>query len=155
VTATIPVDEEVDATPKRRRLLVVLVLLLVLGGAAAGAWLVFGPAGDAEAAEEEPEPDGAVVTLEPQTTTLGEQGLQHARVGIAIVLAEGEDPMVVDQHAPLLQDALVAELAEVGADELRSSEGSAALRASLSGHAKRIWGEEVVHRVVLTELLVQ
>lgn len=148
VTFAAPTAEVAPLRRGRGVLVVVLALLLGAGGAA---WLLLG-AGDSV---EEEVGDGPIVTLEPQTTTLGEQGLHHARIGIAVVLAEGQEPTVVDEHKPLLQDALVAELSTSSGDELRSGAGSAALREALSAHAVRIWGEDVVRRVVLTELLVQ
>lgn len=125
-----------------------LVALLLVGGGAVW-FLVLG--GDRE---PPPPEDGEIIPLEPLTTTTGEETLRHARVGIAIVLTNGEDPAVVEPSIPLLQDALLREVAGMSADQLRSVEGSEELRFRLSAHARDIWGEEVVRRVVLTELLL-
>lgn len=143
---------EVEAEGRSKKLLLIgaVVILLV---AAAAAWFFFlKPAGD----EVPPEAvDGEIVTLEPLTTTLGVSSPSHARVSLAVVLTESADPTVIDGRKALLQDALLQEIAVMDADQLRSAEGSAQLRAALTEDAQQIWGKDVVRRIVLTELLVQ
>jgi len=139
--------------PERgRRVLVVLlvILLLVAVGAAATWWFVLRAPAEARGLQ-----DGEVVVLEPLTTTLGEQSLRHARVNLAVVLVDGQEPEVVEAKAAILQDALLREVARMDADQLRSSAGSEALRVRLTEDAYEIWGDEVIRRVLLTELLVQ
>lgn len=152
-TAPAPTLLEEEAAPsggKRKLILIVLVLLLVAGGAAK---FLLGPgAEEADAAEVV---EGAVVPLEPLTTTTGTATLSHARVALALVLVEGADEVAVTERAPLLQDALLREVATLNADQLRSSEGSDQLRTALTAHAQEIWPEGEVLRVILTELLVQ
>jgi flagellar basal body-associated protein FliL len=153
VSAEVIEVEEATESRSRRTLLIVVVLAIVLTGAAAVAWfLVVAP--DADAAEEEIE-DGVILTLEPLTTTTGISGLRHARVTMAVVLADGVDPVEIEPRVALLQDALLREVATMDADQLRSTEGSDRLRAELSADAREIWDEQTVRRVVLTELLVQ
>lgn len=142
---------EDDAGGGRGKLIVILaVVVLLLGGGGGVWWFVLAP-------DEEPAPpgDGAIVAIEPLTTTTGEDTMRHARVGIAVVLVEGQLPEVLDEHLPLLQDELLREIAGMNADQLRSVAGSEELRSRMSEHAVEIWGEEVVRRVVLTELLLQ
>lgn len=143
-------DEEA-AEGERKTLKVLLIILVVVAVAAAATWwfVLRSPA------EAMPAQDGEVVVLDPLTTTMGESSLRHARVNLAVVLAEGEEVEVVGTKAPILQDALLREIAQMDADELRSSSGSEALRVRLSEQAREIWGEEVVRRVLITELLVQ
>jgi flagellar FliL protein len=143
---------EVESEGRSKKLLLVgaLVILLV---AAAAAWFFFlRPADDGVVPEAV---DGAIVTLEPLTTTLGVSQPSHARVSLAIVLTEDADPTVIDGRKALLQDALLQEIAVMDADQLRSAEGSAQLRAALTADAKAIWGDDVVRRILLTELLVK
>lgn len=143
---------EVEPEGKSKKLLLIgaVVILLV---AAAAAWFFFlKPSGE----EVPPEPvDGEIVTLEPLTTTLGVDSPSHARVSLAVVLTESADPTVIDARKALLQDALLQEIAVMDADHLRSAEGSDQLRVALTADAKAIWGEDVIRRIVLTELLVQ
>lgn len=141
-----------EATTKKSKLPLVLVLVVLLLGGGAAAWFLLGGDGDDAPAEAV---DGAIVPLEPLTTTLGEAGLRHARISVALVLADGESPSVVAPKQALLLDAVLREVARMDGDHLRSAEGSDQLRERLSGAAQDIWGEEVVRRVVLTELLVQ
>lgn len=137
----------------RKKLLVLVAALVVLGGIGAGAWLFLGSASADEPPPEEV--DGEIVPLEPLTTTVGEASLHHARVTLAVVLGAEADPLVVEERVALLQDALLREIARMDAEQLRSAEGSDGLRERLSAQAQEIWGEEVVRRVLLTELLVQ
>jgi flagellar basal body-associated protein FliL len=144
-------EESADRPRSRRRLLVLGLLALLLTGAGTGWWML-GPAG----AEEAPrDADGTIVAIPAMTTTVGRSSLHHARVSMAIVLSEEATPRDVEGSLPLLQDALLREMAGLTADELRSVEGSDALRARLTAAARQLWGEEVVRRVILTELLVQ
>jgi flagellar basal body-associated protein FliL len=145
-------DQTVEpaSPPRLRRVLPLAGVALVL--ALAGGWWLLGTA---DAAEDPMALDGAIVELPAMTTTVGERGIQHARVGLAIVLTEAADPGEIEPRQPLLQDALLRELARLDADEVRSSEGSDLLRESLSHEAQEIWGADVVRRVLLTELMVQ
>lgn len=143
--------EEAPASGGKRKLVIVLALVVV--AAAAAVWfLVLTPGGEAEAAEVA---EGAVVQLEPLTTTTGTAALHHARVALALVLAEDADEVTVTERAPLLEDALLREIATMDADLLRSADGSNQLRANLTAHAQEVWSDGEVLRVVLTELLVQ
>lgn len=143
---------EVEPEGKSKKLLLIgAVVILLLAGVAAW-WFFLKPAGD----EVPPEAvDGEIVALEPLTTTLGVASPSHARVSLAVVLTESADPTVIDDRKALLQDALLQEIAVMDADQLRSAEGSAQLRAALTEDAQTIWGDDVVRRIVLTELLVQ
>jgi flagellar protein FliL len=154
--ATTEVLQVPTAPPKggKRRLLLVVGIVMMLIGAAAAWFLILAPDGNVEDVEVALV-EGAIVTLEPQTTTLGEAKLHHARVAVAVVLAEGIDPAVVPPRAALLQDALLRELATMDVDGVRGAEGSDALRQRLSQDAREIWEEDQVIRIVLTELLVQ
>jgi flagellar basal body-associated protein FliL len=144
------VVEPAPRSSRRRLVLIagVVVLLLLLGGG----WWAFA---SADASEPPPDVDGEIVLLEPLTTTVGENGIHHARVTLAVVLTVDADSDDIEARAPLLQDALLREVAATDATTIRSAAGSDELRAQLSAEARQIWGEEVVRRVVLTELLVQ
>lgn len=132
-----------------------IVLMLVVAALVSGAAWFFLLKGDAAEAEPAPVVEGEIAVLEPQTTTLGNAGLHHARIALGVVLVEGVAPDVVPPKAALLQDALLRELATMSGDDLRSAEGSDGLRDRLSQDAREIWGEDVAVRVVLTELLLQ
>jgi flagellar FliL protein len=143
-------DEPAPSGGKRKLIVIVLVLLVAIGGGAAK-FLLGSDADEGEAEVVE----GVVVPLEPLTTTTGTATLSHARVALALVLVEGADEVTVMERAPLLQDALLREVATMNADQLRSSEGSDQLRVALTAHAQEVWPEGEVLRVILTELLVQ
>ena len=145
--------ESMTAGKGRSRILLVVVgVVAVLLFGIAG-WLFLGGGGPEEPSAEAV--DGPIVALEPLTTTVGEASLQHARVTLAVVLTQAADPNVVEPRVALLKDALLREVARLDAGELRSAEGSDGLRERLSAEAQEIWGEQVVRRVLITELLVQ
>lgn len=148
-TETVLVVEEEGEETARGRLPLLLVALALLMTAAGGAWWFLG--------DREPAPpsDGEVVVIPPMTTTTGNASLRHARISMGIVLVDGASPDEITQKLPLLQDALLQAVAEMSAEQLRSLSGSDGLRARLSDEAIEIWGEEVVRRVILTELMVQ
>lgn len=152
MTAT-DIDTETAATTtgRGRKL---LLAVLVIAVAVAAAWFFLLREVPEAAADVEVE-DGLIVGLDPLTTTTGEAARQHARVAMSLVLAEGITADVVTDRAPLLQDALLREVARMDGDELRSAAGSDQLRAELTAAAQGIWTEGEVRRVVLTELLVQ
>jgi flagellar protein FliL len=141
------------APPRGRRRLLVIAVVLVAVAATAG-WFLVGPGAGSEAVADEVV-EGTVLPLPPLTTTTGIASPHHARVALGLVLVEGADEGVVAARTPLLQDALLREIATVDADQLRSAAGSDELRQNLTAHAQTIWPDGEVLRVVLTELLVQ
>lgn len=150
--ATVEAEVAPDQEPTRRRWPVLVVLLvLVLGGVGAGGWWWLA----AEGGEPEEHEDGDVIDLEPMTATVGENGLRHVRVAMSIVLVDGVGPDEVRPRTALLRDQLIRHVASTDADRIRTEDGSDALRRSLTEAAHEIWGEDIVRRVVLTELLVQ
>jgi flagellar protein FliL len=150
-TVTLEPDLEVEPPKKRLKLYLAILLAVIVGGAAAAFFLL---GGDAEAQEEPDVVEGSIVQLEPQTTTLGAGPMEHARVAVAVVLAEGVAVEVVEPRAALLRDALLRELAAMDGESLRTVTGSDQLRDRLSAEAREIWEDGEVVRVVLTELVV-
>lgn len=146
-----PLEEDEEASGGKRKLLVIVLAVLLAVGAGVY-FLVLAPSDGAEASEVV---EGEVLQLEALTTTTGTAALHHARVALALVLAEGVDGEAITARSPLLEDALLREVATMNADVLRSAEGSNQLRANLTAHAQEIWPDGEVIRVVLTELLVQ
>lgn len=143
-------EDEGSKGPRRTLRVLLIILVVVLVGAVAAWWFLLRTPPEAA-----PPQDGEVVVLEPLTTTLGESSLRHARVNLGVVLVEGQEPELVETKAAILQDALLREVARMDADQLRSSSGSEGLRQRLTEEAHGIWSEEVVRRVLITELLVQ
>jgi hypothetical protein len=111
-----------------------LVLLVLLLAAVAGGWWFLGRRRRRRAPADV---DGEIVAAPPLTTTVGT--VEPApRPGVAGDRADrGRRPRGRRRRLPLLQDALLREMAAMDADELRSAEGSDALRARLSVAARR------------------
>jgi flagellar protein FliL len=150
-TVTLEPDLELEPPAKKRWKLYLAVLVAVIAGGAAAAFFLLGGGGPEEEIEVV---EGEIVQLEAQTTTLGEGPAVHARVAIAVVLAEGVAVEVIPPRTPLLRDALLRELAVMDSDTLRTVAGSDQLRQRLTADAQEIWEEGEVVRIVLTELVV-
>lgn len=157
---TAPPDQAVEpdapapARPRRRRWL--LLLVVVLAAAGTGGWLLLGPSAATEdAGPPSPPAEGAVVEVGTLTTNLAGSGGHFARVGLALVLAEGEDAAAVADRFALVKDAAIGELGQIEAGRLQAAGGSAVLRERLTAHADELYPDGEVLRVVLTEFLVQ
>lgn len=110
---------------------------------------------DPHDAPDEPRPaEGTVVRLDPMTTTVGGTTVRHARLTMAVVLVEGVEPTAIDNRVPLLQDALLLELSAMSGEQLHRTEGARALRERMTDHARTIWDDDIVSRVVFTELVI-
>ncbi len=133
-------------------------------------YFLFGRGGAAEAGPPpttiplSEEPEGAIVTAGTLTVNLADESPRYAKVGVALVLVEGADPLLVEGQLPLILDAVLSEVSAMSADELLSSSGFDTLRNSIGDAAVNIYNDvpedgtpevRVVKRVVLTELLVQ
>ncbi len=97
---------------------------------------------------------GEIITLDAITAVVGEGGRDYARITMAVVLTATGDPDVIPPRIPLLQDALLLEMAQRSPSMIQSREGAMDLRETMSRHARDIWGDEHVSRVVFTELLI-
>lgn len=110
------------------------------------------------------EAEGAIVDAGNLTVNLADETPRYAKVGVALVLVEGSDPLAVESKLPLVLDAVLSEVSRMTADELLAESGFEALRVAIGRAAIDIYNEpaeddipevRVVKRVVLTELLVQ
>lgn len=153
-TTTAEPSQEAPAR-RRSRLRLVIVAIVVLVGAGVGGYL-FLTGGEAASAEvEAPPAEGAVVEVGTLTTNLAGSPGRYARVGLALVLAEGTDPATVEERFALVKDAAISELGQHDAATLQGPEGSQELRDGLARRLGQVYPDGEVLRVVLTELLVQ
>jgi flagellar protein FliL len=146
-------EEESPGRSRRK-----LVVLLALGAAVLGLvafWLLTGPSDDEEVAEDVPEEDGAVVEISDLTANLRGDQLRYARVSMAAVLRVGADAGAVERRFPVLKDAALTELTGMTPDELRSTEGLEELRSRMTAHARKVYPDGEVLRILITELVVQ
>ena len=146
-----------EQAPKksRRKLVIIAVLVVVLaGGGFAAMTFLGGGEEEPEWTEQQATPEGAVLDVATLTSTLsGDASL--ARVGLAVVAAEGAAEDQVVARFPLIKDAAVTELARTAPDELRTADGADQLRRRLTKRTRKIYPDGEVLRVLLTELVVQ
>lgn len=148
-------SENKDPKSKRLRILTAVLIALAVGAAGfAGYAAAGGPSEeDGTEASEQPE-DGEVVELGQLTVSLGGAEGHYARVGLAVVLAEGVAEEDVTGRFPLLKDAALLAVADLEPDDLRSRAGLEELRESLTDVAHEIYEDDRVLRVILVEAIV-
>ncbi len=138
---------------KKSRLLIPVVVL-ALGGAGFGGYMFAGGASAALPSEMTVPAEGEVVEVGELTVTLPGPNAHYARVGLAVVLAEGVSEDAVAGRFPLVKDAAISILAGKEPDDFRTPEGLQRLRADLTDIATEIYPDGEVLRVVLTEAIV-
>lgn len=139
---------------KKSRLLIPL-LVLALGSAGFGGYVLGAQNAGAAIPSDEVEPaEGEVVEVGVLTVTLAGAGSNYARVGLAVVLAEGLGPDAVSGRLPLVKDAAISVLAGKTPDDFRTPDALARLRRQLTDIAREIYPDGEVLRVVLTEAIV-
>lgn len=151
-------DEAPKEGKKGKKKMLLLVVPVAVVSAGAGAFFLRG--GSAEAAAPTTTStyapvEGEVIEVDQLTVNLVGEEDRYARVGFALVLAEGVSSGEVGKRVPLLRDAAISVLTEFTADELRTAEGMERLRARLSEESIALFEHGEVLRAVLTELIVQ
>lgn len=143
-----------NESKKKSRLLIPL-LVLALGSAGFGGYVLGAQNAGAAVPSDEVEPaEGEVVEVGVLTVTLAGAGSNYARVGLAVVLAEGLGPDAVSGRLPLVKDAAISVLAGKTPDDFRTPGALARLRRQLTDIAREIYPDGEVLRVVLTEAIV-
>lgn len=143
-----------NESKKKSRLLIPL-LVLALGSAGFGGYVLGAQNAGAAIPPDEVEPaEGEVVEVGVLTVTLAGAGSNYARVGLAVVLAEGLGPDAVSGRLPLVKDAAISVLAGKTPDDFRTPGALARLRRQLTDIAREIYPDGEVLRVVLTEAIV-
>lgn len=159
-------DEEVDeeeaaaaAAAKKKK--------MIIGGVlAAGAVYRFvlsgggDPPPDALAAVPEPAEveiaEGEIVQIPEMTLNLADQDELHfARIGLAVVLLEGEDVTIATTKLPIVQDVVVDVVGDMTFDELRAPGAKDSLRDEISEKSREAFDGETVSRVLFTSFVMQ
>lgn len=158
-------DEEIDeeevaaaAAAKKKK--------MIIGGVlAAGAVYRFvlsggDPPPDALAAVADPVEveivEGEIIQIPEMTLNLADRDELHfARIGLAVVLVEGEDVTIATTKMPLVQDVVVDVVGEMTFDELRESGAKDKLREILSEQSREAFDGETVSRILFTSFVMQ
>jgi flagellar FliL protein len=139
---------------KSKKKLMMIVLALVV--AAAGAkFFVLKPSASEAKPEKEPVVEGEVLDVGVLVVNLNDSSYGYARVGLAVVTAEGSDAEHLTSRLALLKDAAISEISHYKGSELASPKGQNKLRDQLTEQAHEIYHDGEVIRVVLTELVIQ
>lgn len=142
--------------------------MMIIGGVVA-AGLVYRFVLSGGSAEETPEAlasvdeavveviaEGDIIPIPEMTLNLADADELHfARVGIAVVLQEGEDPVVSATKMPLVQDVVVDVISAKTLTELREPGAKEALKEEISELAREAFAGETVSRVIFTSFVMQ
>lgn len=143
-----------NESKKKKSQLLIPLLVIALGGAGFGGYVLGAKSAGAAPPEEVEPAEGEVVEVGVLTVSLAGAGSNHARVGLAVVLAEGLGPDAVSGRLPLVKDAAISVLAGKTPDDFRTPDALARLRGQLTDIAREIYPDGEVLRVVLTEAIV-
>ncbi|MDW3179337.1 MAG: flagellar basal body-associated FliL family protein [Acidimicrobiia bacterium] len=139
---------------------------MIIGGVlAAGAVYRFvlsggEPPPDALAAVDEPVEvaivEGEIIQIPEMTLNLADKDELHfARIGLAVVLLEGEDVTIATTKMPLVQDVVVDVIGEMTFDELREPGAKDQLREVISEQSREAFNGETVSRILFTSFVMQ
>lgn len=105
---------------------------------------------------EEDVAEGDIIPIPEMTLNLADKGeLRFARIGLAVVLLEGEDPVVASTKMPLVQDVVVDVVGDMTFAELRAPGAKEALKETVSQLSREAFDGEVVSRVLFTSFVMQ
>jgi len=154
-------DEELEAAAaaKKKKMIIGgviaagLVYRFVLSGGAA-------EAPEAMASVEEPVVEviveGEIIPIPEMTLNLADLDVpRFARIGLAVVLQEGEDPVIAATKMPLVQDVVVDVVGSMTFDELREPGAKTALKEEISQLSRDAFAGELVSRVIFTSFVIQ
>jgi flagellar FliL protein len=133
--------------------LVVPVILLLGAGLAAKSLLLGSPAQKAEAKPKKEE--GVIVTMDPVTVNLADAGFHYARVGFGIVLTTTANSKEIEERLPLFKDEAIRAVGGFQSRVLKTVKGQDELRHRLTEVAFKLYGEEEIMKVILTDIVVQ
>jgi flagellar FliL protein len=105
---------------------------------------------------EEQVDEGDIIPIPEMTLNLADEDeLRFARIGLAVVLLEGEDPVIAATKMPLVQDVVVDVVGDMTFAELRAPGAKEALKETVSELSREAFDGEVVSRVLFTSFVMQ
>lgn len=148
---------EVEAPPAKKRSNLVPAII-VAAGLVVGGFLMkpSAPAAEGEAAKEKEEEvvPGEMATIEPITLNLADG--HYLRLGVGIELVEGvpAKEFLEGGDADRFKDLMISEVGDMTVDQVGTTEGRTALKATLRHGAEKLYEDEFVE-IYLTEAVVQ
>jgi flagellar basal body-associated protein FliL len=137
-----------------KKKIIMIVVGLAVAGVGAKMTVLKGKAEAKEPVKVEPV-EGEIADVGSLTVNLADPDRHYGRVGIALVLNATANHEEVSKKIPLMKDAAITAIGSHTSAELRTSAGQEALRKELMEAASKVWEEDVVLRIALTELVIQ
>ncbi len=111
---------------------------------------------------EEVIPEGEIIAVPEMTLNLapspGDQAseLHYARIGLAVVLREGVDPVIGGTKIPIVQDVMVDTVSSMTFEELREPGALQELKTEVSQLSRDAFADDpMVARVIFTSFVIQ
>ena len=111
---------------------------------------------------EEVIPEGEILPVPEMTLNLAPSPgdavgeLHYARIGMAVVLQEGVDPVIGGTKIPIVQDVMVDTVSMLTFEELREPGALQELKVEVSRLSREAFGDDpVVARVIFTSFVIQ
>lgn len=111
------------------------------------------PFGDAAAPEAEAAAPGTVVPLGPGTYGLADPEGGSVRIEVALVVAEGTDPEAIAARRPVLDDALVAAVAQLSREDITGPGGAPRLRDAVLAAARKSYPDIEIQQALILEMI--
>lgn len=100
--------------------------------------------------------EGEIIAIPEMTLNLADiDELHFARIGLAVVLLEGEDPVIAQTKVPLVQDVVVDVVGDMTFEELRKPGAKEELRDVISEKAREAFKGEMISRILFTSFVMQ
>ena len=106
-------------------------------------------------------PEGEIIPVPEMTLNLAASAevgeLHYARIGLAVVLREGVDPVIGGTKVPIVQDVMVDTVSAMTFEELRAPGALQELKAEVSQLSRDAFPEDdlIVARIIFTSFVIQ
>ena len=107
-------------------------------------------------------PEGEIIAVPEMTLNLaaapgdGATELHYARIGLAVVLREGVDPVIAGTKIPIVQDVMVDTVSSMTFEELREPGALQELKVEVSQLSRDAFPDDpMVARVIFTSFVIQ
>jgi flagellar FliL protein len=145
-----------EAPPAKKRSNLVPAIVIAVGLVVGGFLMKpSAPPAEGEAAKEEEEVvPGEMATIEPITLNLADG--HYLRLGVGIELVEGvpAKEFLEGGDADRFKDLMISEVGDMTIEQVSTTEGRTALKATLRHGAEKLYEDEFVE-IYLTEAVVQ
>jgi flagellar FliL protein len=153
-------DAKEGQAPKKSKLKLIIIaaIVLLLGAGGFFGYSKVKKNTEAKAATEKAIKVSIICPLKSFVVNLLDKsgvGKRYLKVTIEVEVGKEEDKLLIDGHNPQLRDTILLLLSNQTLNEINTMEGKLELKQEILSRMKQILGEGVVHRIYITEFVVQ